>query len=221
MNAKRPRCAYCGVEEATTRDHVPPKLLLQEPYPKDLPTVPACLKCNRSFQADDDYTRLVLSVDVKATKQPCVLMTMPKLVRSLQRPEARGLATYLSRQTQPSLVLGADGLPLGQVIEVETARINATGRHILRGLYFLETGQKMPSDAKVHLGHVRDLRSSDRDALVVAQVYRLCSDRRSKEIGSQFSYSAGFNSQFSVWLLLLYQYFVWVATVQLSANSSS
>ena len=34
-------CAYCG-NNADTRDHVPSKVLLDEPLPPDLPVVAAC-----------------------------------------------------------------------------------------------------------------------------------------------------------------------------------
>ena len=47
-------CAYCG-KYADTRDHVPSKVLLDEPYPPELPVVWACTSCNNSFSADEAY----------------------------------------------------------------------------------------------------------------------------------------------------------------------
>jgi len=47
-------CVYCGAK-ATTRDHVPPRLLLERPYPENLRTVPCCLDCNRGASADEEY----------------------------------------------------------------------------------------------------------------------------------------------------------------------
>jgi len=47
-------CAYCG-RGAETRDHVPSKVLLDEPYPTNLPVVPACQSCNESFSLDEEY----------------------------------------------------------------------------------------------------------------------------------------------------------------------
>lgn len=41
-------CAYCG-NNADTRDHVPSKVLLDEPLPPDLPVVAACASCNTGF----------------------------------------------------------------------------------------------------------------------------------------------------------------------------
>ncbi len=46
-------CIYCG-EEADTRDHVPPKCLFPKPRTDmGMVTVPACLKCNKSYEKDD------------------------------------------------------------------------------------------------------------------------------------------------------------------------
>ena len=47
-------CVYCGTYP-DTRDHVPSKVLLDEPYPPDLPVVGACKKCNASFSLDEQY----------------------------------------------------------------------------------------------------------------------------------------------------------------------
>ena len=47
-------CVFCGFKP-NTRDHVPSKVLLDEPYPINLPVVPSCDKCNNSFSIDEPY----------------------------------------------------------------------------------------------------------------------------------------------------------------------
>ena len=47
-------CVYCG-GKPETRDHAPPKIFLDLPYPPDLPVVPACKSCNLSFSENDLY----------------------------------------------------------------------------------------------------------------------------------------------------------------------
>ncbi len=47
-------CVYCGAEP-DTRDHVPSKVLLDKPYPPQLPVVGACNSCNASFSLDEQY----------------------------------------------------------------------------------------------------------------------------------------------------------------------
>ncbi|WP_158583002.1 hypothetical protein [Lysinibacillus yapensis] len=57
-------CIYCG-EESGTRDHVPSKVFLNKPFPENLPTLPACIKCNNSYSNDE----LVVSLLVQLLKQ--------------------------------------------------------------------------------------------------------------------------------------------------------
>lgn len=47
-------CVYCG-DQPDTRDHVPSKVFLNEPYPPELPVVAACKRCNESFSLDEQY----------------------------------------------------------------------------------------------------------------------------------------------------------------------
>ena len=47
-------CIYCSAQP-DTRDHVPSKVLLDKPYPFQLPVVGACERCNASFSLDEQY----------------------------------------------------------------------------------------------------------------------------------------------------------------------
>ena len=47
-------CVYCGGPDET-RDHVPCRFLLDEPYPDNLPVLPSCRRCNNSLSADEEY----------------------------------------------------------------------------------------------------------------------------------------------------------------------
>lgn len=47
-------CSYCGGETGT-RDHIPSKVFLDEPYPENLPVVPACDICNQDFSLHEEY----------------------------------------------------------------------------------------------------------------------------------------------------------------------
>ena len=54
-------CIYCG-KPAGTREHVPSKSLLIEPFPENLPTIPACFECNNGFSVDEEYFICFLEV---------------------------------------------------------------------------------------------------------------------------------------------------------------
>ena len=47
-------CVFCGGPEET-RDHAPSRVFLDDPYPENLPVVPACNPCNNSFSLDEEY----------------------------------------------------------------------------------------------------------------------------------------------------------------------
>ena len=53
-------CVYCGAP-ATSRDHVPPRFLLEQPLPRDLLTVASCSGCNNSFSLDEQYLQVVIA----------------------------------------------------------------------------------------------------------------------------------------------------------------
>ena len=57
---QKPRCLYCN-ENAENKEHVPSKKLLEKPYPKNLFTFDACVKCNGSFSLDEEYFLNVLA----------------------------------------------------------------------------------------------------------------------------------------------------------------
>jgi len=47
-------CTYCH-RDTDTREHVPSRILLDEPYLDNLPVLPACAKCNQGFSLDEEY----------------------------------------------------------------------------------------------------------------------------------------------------------------------
>jgi len=83
-------CTYCN-RVATTRDHIPPKLLFSPPRPSNLATVPACEACNQSFATDDEYARMVLIFHHGAGGHPTIEEHVERLMRALKRPQSAGL----------------------------------------------------------------------------------------------------------------------------------
>lgn len=62
-------CVYCGgVPE--TRDHVPSKVLLDEPLPRDLPVVGACRRCNGGASSAEQYVACFLECVLRGTADP-------------------------------------------------------------------------------------------------------------------------------------------------------
>ncbi|EOG1934978.1 hypothetical protein ACQFZT_004408 [Providencia stuartii] len=62
-------CAYCG-GTPNSRDHVPSKVLLDEPYPKNLPVVDSCISCNQGFSAAEEYIACLIECVTHGTTIP-------------------------------------------------------------------------------------------------------------------------------------------------------
>jgi len=53
------QCIYCGAVK-TSKDHAPPKSLLEKPYPPNLSTLPSCDACNNGYADAERYVRDVV-----------------------------------------------------------------------------------------------------------------------------------------------------------------
>lgn len=62
-------CVYCGGSPGT-RDHVPSLVLLDEPYPENLPVVPACVSCNGRFSSDEEYVACLVECTLAGSARP-------------------------------------------------------------------------------------------------------------------------------------------------------
>lgn len=85
-------CIYCG-SIANTRDHVPSKCLIEQPYPENLPVVGCCDSCNQDFSKDEQYFVCLLesvlcgSTDPEKIKRPSVARIMQNSPALRQRIE--------------------------------------------------------------------------------------------------------------------------------------
>src|SRR5882724_6758773 len=57
---QRAWCVHCGNGEPRTRDHVPSKVLLDDPLPSNLPIVGTCERCNIGVSRDEEYVACLL-----------------------------------------------------------------------------------------------------------------------------------------------------------------
>jgi hypothetical protein len=81
-------CIYCG-EIATSREHIPSKVFLEEPFPDNLYLVPACSKCNNSFSQDELYTWFIIKI-LEQYSGKCLNENLKK--RSISHPDIYGKA---------------------------------------------------------------------------------------------------------------------------------
>jgi hypothetical protein len=86
------RCVYCG-SVPDTRDHVPSKILLDDPLPANLAVVEACVECNRGVSLDEEYLACFLECAlvgsseverVRRTKVKRALLHNPRLAKRIK-----------------------------------------------------------------------------------------------------------------------------------------
>ena len=62
-------CAYCGAG-ANCRDHIPSRVLLDDPYPANLPVAESCSQCNSGFSTDEEYLSCLIECVIHGTTEP-------------------------------------------------------------------------------------------------------------------------------------------------------
>jgi hypothetical protein len=92
------KCVYCG-GAPDTRDHVPSRVLLDEPFPNNLPVVSCCKSCNTGFSLDEQYLACFVdcvisgstsSSDVARPKVSRILAETPALSSQIAASETKG-----------------------------------------------------------------------------------------------------------------------------------
>ncbi len=97
-------CTYCA-GDTLTRDHVPSRVLLDEPHPDNLPVVSACERCNVGFSADEEYMACLIECAVAGSVSPSdmsrekirrILSARPALMArlTLVRSERNGIVRF-------------------------------------------------------------------------------------------------------------------------------
>lgn len=121
-------CAYCG-GQPSTRDHVPPKVFLDEPYPSNLIVVASCLECNNSRSADEVYVACALELASTPSGDPARI-ERDVIIRTFD--ERPALLDRVRLQT----------LGDGTAIRPEMDRVEMVMGKIATGLWRYETGEE-------------------------------------------------------------------------------
>ncbi len=124
-------CLYCGMQ-AGTRDHVPPKSLLEQPWPINLRTVPACSRCNNSWSLDEEYLTVLLAHLGVSKRLEARVEPGGKVNRALEASPA------LEERLIRSMFVSPDGCVM---IAPDLERVANLASKIACGLYALKYGR--------------------------------------------------------------------------------
>lgn len=138
----RGKCIYCGSATDLTDDHIPPRSLFGKGDQGDLITVPSCRLCNNGASKDDEYFRMMLVANASSRESKALSSAQDAVIRSIERPQARGLAGLVAKSLQEVEVATKSGIYLGQttMFKFNPERISRVVQRITRGLYWHETG---------------------------------------------------------------------------------
>lgn len=74
-------CCHCGAS-ANTRDHVPSRVLLDEPYPTNLAISESCDTCNQGFSNSEEFVACLIEYEKQKTTEPSGTLR-PKIAKIL------------------------------------------------------------------------------------------------------------------------------------------
>jgi hypothetical protein len=130
------RCIYCGGRDET-REHVPSRILLDDPYQENLPTVGACRPCNLGYSLDEEYFACLIECAVAGSAEPAAV-TRPKIRRLLtQKPALAGRLSAARKETKT-----------GVVFTIETDRVIRVLLKLARGHTFFELSDSCPGEPR-------------------------------------------------------------------------
>ena len=122
-------CVYCG-REPNTRDHVPSLVLLDEPYPDNLPVVDACNECNQNFSIHEQYVACLIECALMGSIEAACI-DRNKIMQILEKNPRLRNRLYKSKKKDES----------GNLIwEAEVDRVRTVVLKLARGHAAFELG---------------------------------------------------------------------------------
>ncbi len=149
-------CAYCGAEGPVTMDHVFARTLFLVPDERMI-TVPACKACHDQKSAGEADLRDFVNAEINGSRHPNAIKHIEKTARATLTNRSRFGRAFIEQGGDTAWVTDA-GIYLGQAFGVPTDsfvdRVLATVEYVVRGLYFHETGRRLPPDCPIEVAYV-------------------------------------------------------------------
>lgn len=191
-------CSYCG-EKAETKDHVPSRVLLDEPLPENLPIVPCCLKCNNDFSLDEEYFACAIECAQRGTTEINKLKR-EKVITILSRKKA------LQQEIENSFIVQNGE----RMLQVERDRFLNVIIKLAKGHAKFENSEpRIENPYKIWMNSIVFMSESDIDTFLTPMPYNIL-----PEVGSRALHNILFQNDrrvFPNWIIVqdrIYQYLV-------------
>lgn len=147
--ASRKRCVICGINDATTSDHLPPKGIFPKPRPDNLITVPSCIDCNNSASTLDEVFRLYLALQVGDLDDQIASAYFHEALRTYRHNKK--LQGEIMSGAEPLDLTTPSGIYLGQGLKVlwNSTAHDAVIERTVRGLYFHHFDEILPPNVGI------------------------------------------------------------------------
>ena len=154
-----PLCVYCGIRPGTTEDHVVPLSLFPDPKPprSKLLIVPACPECNNTRLAHhQDYLRDLLVVEMGASAHPAARAVFNGAARRAMETNRSEVARAIKEGIPLEPLITREGDYLGDkyVLSIEQERTDAVFGLMVRGLYYISFGKRLPDDYSISISYI-------------------------------------------------------------------
>jgi hypothetical protein len=138
---KNLKCAYCCVNEATTKDHVIARGFILTEHRSNLPTAPACLKCNHKKSQLEHYLIGVVGLGGRHSEST---KTISELVEKnlsknlkLKRNLANGISQFIYSQDNKIW-------QVGMKVPIDIDRVELLFEFTMKGLSWSKWGTYLP-----------------------------------------------------------------------------
>ena len=143
------KCAYCGLVQEATTEHVIPKLLFTKPYPLDLITVKACGACHdaKNANGNEEYLRDMLTADIYGSQSSTAQQVFQAKVLSSVRRNSSELARTAVTSGKWSPFHSQGGIYLGHAFSfpLDPERVKSIFSTMVRGLYYNSQREVLPA----------------------------------------------------------------------------
>jgi len=220
-NNKKQFCVYCNLELSSlndTRDHVFPKNLFTRPYPDNLLTVPACLKCNGDFSPYEEYFKHISTLDENIYQKNEFKSLGESSVYTLKKHTK--FYKRIIEDIQPIDLVTPNNIFLGRRmgIEVNSAKVDIVIKKIIKGLVYIHS-RKILDDQFYKLGAVDYLNFKNYNEVF----HKICPHIMDSHISlkihtlgnvAKYRYKFYDNHFFhSTWSIHIYDYFYYIGIV--------
>lgn len=131
-------CVYCG-GTTETREHIPSRVFLDEPYPENLPTIMVCEKCNHGYSFDEEYVACLIECARVGGVEKSILERKKIKIILAQRPKLLArLKAMITSSTNTAL------------FSIEANRIERVLAKLVRGHMLFDQNEPWP-DSSIEL----------------------------------------------------------------------